>query len=72
MVESVPLVGKTTKKGKQRKVGYLKMLVINDLRVKTIAHMVNNSLSKSAVIDSDHSTSYVNLTHIAGQAPYFC
>lgn len=64
MVESVPLVGKTTKKGKPRKVGHLKMLVINDLRAKTITHMVNNSVSKSAVIDSDHSTSYVNLKDV--------
>jgi len=34
MVESVPVEGKTTKKGKPRKVGHLKMLVIDDLKAK--------------------------------------
>ena len=64
MVESVPVEGKTTKKGKPRKVGHLKMLVIDDLKAKTITHMVNVSVSKSAAIDSDHSTSYVNLKDV--------
>lgn len=64
MVESVPVEGKTTKKGKPRKVGHLKMLVINDLKAKTITHMANISVSKSAVIDSDHSSSYVNLKDV--------
>ena len=64
MVESVPVEGKTTKKGKPRKVGHLKMLVIDDLKAKTITHMVNVSVSKSAVIDSDRSTSYVKLKDV--------
>jgi hypothetical protein len=64
MVESVPVEGKTTKKGKPRKVGHLKMLVIDDLKAKTITHLVDVSVSKSAVIDSDHSTSYVKLKDV--------
>lgn len=64
MVESVVVEGKTTKTGKPRKVGYLKMIVINDLKAKTITKMVTNNVSKSAVIDSDYSTSYVKLKEI--------
>lgn len=64
MIESVPVEGKTTKKGKPRKVGHLKMLVIDDLKAKTIDHMVNISISEKATVDSDHSTSYVNLKDI--------
>jgi hypothetical protein len=64
MVESVPVEDKTTKKGKPRKVGHLKMLVIDDLKAKTITHMVDVNVLKSAAIDSDHSTSYVNLKNV--------
>lgn len=64
MVESVPVEGKTTKKGKPRKVGHLKMLVIDDLKAETITNMVISNVSKSTVIDSDNSTSYVNLKDV--------
>ena len=64
MVESVPVEGKTTKKGKPRKVGYLKMLVINDLKADTITNIVKSYVSKSAIIDSDNSTSYVDLKDV--------
>lgn len=64
MVESVPVEGKTTKKGKPRKVGHIKMEVIDDLKAKTINRRVNASISKCSVIDSDNSTSYVKLKDI--------
>lgn len=49
-------------KGKKpRRVGYLKMKVIEDLRSETINKVVNNSLSKESEVDSDASTSYVDL-----------
>ena len=64
MVESVPVEGKTTKKGKPRKVGHIKMEVIDDLKAKTITHRVNVNISKFAVIDSDNSTSYVKLKDV--------
>ncbi len=64
MVESVPVEGKTTKNGKPRKVGHLKMLVIDDLKAKTITNMVNINVSKSTSIESDNSTSYDNLKNM--------
>ncbi|MEI6434381.1 MAG: IS1595 family transposase [Bacteroidota bacterium] len=64
MVESVPMEGKTTKKGKPRKVGHLNMLVIEDLKAKTLTEKVGAKVSKDAVIDSDHSTSYVKLKDV--------
>ena len=54
MVESVPVEGKTTKKGKPRKVGHIKMLVINDLKADTITNVVKANVSKSTIIDSDN------------------
>jgi hypothetical protein len=56
MVESVPIEGKTTKKGKPRKVGHLKMFVIDDLKAKIITQMVTDNVSENTVVDSDHST----------------
>jgi transposase-like protein len=64
MVESVPVEGKTTKKGKQRKVGHIKMLVIDDLKANTITPIVESKIEKSTVIDSDNSNSYVNLKDV--------
>lgn len=64
MVESVPVEGKTTKKGKPRKVGHLKMLVIDNLKANTITDLVTTNVSKSTIIDSDNSTSYVHLKDI--------
>lgn len=53
MVESVPVEGKTTKEGKQRKVGHIKMVVIDDLKA---------NIASDAV--SDNSTSYVKLKDV--------
>jgi len=64
MVESVLVEGKTTKKGKPKKVGHLKMLVINDLKADTITNIVKANVSKSTIIDSDNSTSYVDLKDV--------
>ena len=64
MAESLPVEGQTTKKGKPRQVGHLKMLVINDLKSATINSLVENNVAKESTIDSDDSTSYVNLKDI--------
>jgi hypothetical protein len=64
MVESVPVEGKTTKKGKPRKVGHIKMEVVGDLKAKTITRSVNANISKCAIIDSDKSTSYVKIKDV--------
>lgn len=61
MVESVPVEGEITRNGKQRKVGHIKMVVIEDLKASTITPIVEESLSKHTVINSDNSTSYVKL-----------
>jgi len=64
MAESKPIKGKTTKKGKSRQVGYIKMIVINDLKSKAITSFVKENVSKQSTIDSDNSTSYVELKDI--------
>jgi hypothetical protein len=64
MVESVPIEGETTKKGKQRKVGHIKMVVIDDLKANTITPIVAANMESTTVIDSDNSTSYVNLKDV--------
>ena len=61
MTESTPVEGGTTKKGKPRKVGHIKMVVIDDLKSATITPLVGQHVSEESVIDSDHSTSYVKL-----------
>ena len=55
MIES-PKEGK-----KPKRVGYLKMKVIDDLKAKTIDEVVQNSVSEKSTLHTDDSTSYVNL-----------
>lgn len=57
MAESTPVKGKKTKKGKSRKVGCLKIIVINNLNPQA----VRGNIDKKATIDSDDSTSYTNM-----------
>lgn len=61
MAESKPVDEKKTKKGKERKVGHIKMVVIDNLRADTIDTIVKLDIDNQATIDSDDSTSYVNL-----------
>lgn len=60
MAESIPVEGETTKKGKPRKVGHVKMFVIDDLTAATIGPIVTGNIDKESIVDSDHSTSYTN------------
>ena len=46
---------------KPRRVGYLKMKVIDDLKKETINAAVQQLASGANQIDTDHSTSYVEL-----------
>jgi transposase-like protein len=64
MAESTPVEGGTTCKGKQRKVGHIKMIIIEDLKSATITPVVGENVSEASVIDSDHSTSYTKLKDI--------
>lgn len=61
MAESIPIDGQTTNKGNPRKVGHIKMFVIDDLKASTIDSNVSEYVDKEAIIDSDNSTSYTNL-----------
>lgn len=69
MVESEPVEkdskeSKTKSGAKPRKVGHLKMIVIEDLKSSTITPLVEENVSKESVIDSDNSTSYGKLKDI--------
>jgi transposase-like protein len=64
MAESQAVEGKTTSKGKPRKVGHIKMLAIPDLKADTITPLLEDNVSDESTVDSDHSTSYVKLKNI--------
>ncbi|MFH1528877.1 MAG: IS1595 family transposase, partial [Bacteroidota bacterium] len=67
MAESKEVKEKTTKKGKPRRVGYIKMQVIENLKAETITNQVKKSVSKDAELLTDDSTSYVNLSKVVKQ-----
>lgn len=54
-------------KGKPRKVGHLKMFVINDLKSESIDPLVKKNIDGKATIDSDNSTSYTNFNSLVGE-----
>jgi transposase-like protein len=60
MVESIPVEGKTTKKGKPRKVGYIRMVVIDDLKSETITAVVDEIIADKTIVDTDNSNSYTD------------
>ena len=64
MAESEPVEGQTTKKGKPRKVGHIKMLVMDDLKSDTVTELVEKNVSDESKIDSDDSTSYNKLAEV--------
>ena len=64
MVESEPDI-ENPDKGKGRKAGCLKMKVIPDLKSATVTERVKEHVSPEACLDTDDSTSYVNLKDIA-------
>jgi hypothetical protein len=64
ITESQPVEGQTTKNGKPRQVGNIKMNVINDLKSATITSLVEKNITNESTIDSDDSTSYVELKDI--------
>ena len=67
MAESKEVEGEVTKKGKPRKVGFIKMQVIPDLKADTINEQVVSLISDKATLITDDSTSYVNLGNIVQQ-----
>jgi hypothetical protein len=57
----------TPNKGKGRKVGCLKMKVISDFKSETITNQVKTHISAGACLDTDASTSYVDLKNIVAE-----
>jgi transposase-like protein/predicted RNA-binding Zn-ribbon protein involved in translation (DUF1610 family) len=66
MVESEPDTRNPEKK-KGRKVGYLKMKVISDLKSETITNQVKEHVSPKSCLDTDDSTSYVGLKDVVAE-----
>ncbi len=64
MAESIPVEGKVTRGGKPRKVGHIKMFVIDNLKAETIDEKVIRYIKRDSTIDSDDSTSYTNLKNL--------
>ena len=67
MAESKEVKGKTTKKGKPRKVGFIKMQVIPDLKAGTIDDQVTTNISNEATLITDGSTSYTGFEDLVGE-----
>ena len=61
MTESRDVPNKLTKRGKPKKMGFIKMQVIPDLKSNTIDYHVKDKISERASLITDDSTSYVNL-----------
>lgn len=61
LVESIPIEKESTKKGKPRKVGHIRMLVVSDLKSNTVSKIVNETVTSGTIIDSDNYSSYVEL-----------
>lgn len=65
MAESIPVEnGQLSKRGKPRKVGHMKMFVIEDLKSWTIDGKVVEAIDSQSIIDSDNSTSYTNFNSL--------
>ncbi len=64
MTESLDIPGKKTKKGKTRKVGFIKMKVMQDLKSETVKGLVKENVNKQSKLLTDASTSYVDLKEV--------
>ena len=67
MAESKEVEGKVTKKGKPRKVGFIKMQVIPDLKSETINDQVTTNISDKATLITDDSMSYTDFENLVGK-----
>lgn len=64
MAESKAVEGETKKNGKPRRVRFIKMQVIDDLKAATITPVVEKEVSPTSQLTTDDSTSYVNLKDV--------
>ena len=67
MAESTPVEGKTTKKGKPRKVGHIKMLVIDDLKSDTNTAFSIDGLAQA--LGMGRTVFYKKVKGITGHSP---
>jgi len=67
MAESSIVEGDLKKNGKPRKVGHIKMKVIDNLESKTITGIVKEAITQNSTIDTDDSTSYVELKSVVAK-----
>ncbi len=64
MAESKAVEGETKKNGKPRKVRFIKMQVITDLKADTITSIVKKDVSVNSEVITDDSTSYAKLKEV--------
>lgn len=64
MAESKDVEGKPAKKGKPRRVGFIKMQVIPNLKSGTINEKVMANISRKSTLLTDDSTSYTDLDNL--------
>ena len=64
MAESKAIEGETKKNGKPRKVRFIKMQVITDLKADTITSIVKKDVSVDSELITYDSTSYVKLKDV--------
>jgi len=64
LAESKEIEGETSKNGKTRKVSYIKMKVLEDLKAETITPIVNANVSEKSILLTDNSNSYTDLKEI--------
>ena len=67
MTESKEVEGKKIKKGKPRKIGFIKMQILPDLKADTLNDQVSSCISNQASLITDDSTSYVDFASIVKQ-----
>lgn len=67
MAESKDVDSKPTKKGKPRKVGFIKMQVIPNLKSGTINEKVIANVSRKSTLLTDDSTSYTDLGNLVNK-----
>lgn len=64
MAESKEVKGEIKKNGKPKKVGYIKMLVLPDLKADTLTEIVERTVNPNSELTTDDSTSYTKLKDV--------
>jgi len=64
MAESIPATAEEQEAGnysKSRKLGHIRMVVVEDLKKETISYVVENKINEDSVVRTDGSNSYVEI-----------